>query len=137
MTMSDGAKANIGQLVALVGEAVVNPVKEEVGRALEEGVSGVLGTPIAQQDPNARQKRLADEANRKQHAEKVIAWYQKIDQEQAKIRQQKLQEQQSKQQEESQKKQVQQFELSKRNQPPPQAVAEAQRKTEVKKGIGG
>lgn len=134
--MSDGVKNIAGQVIADVGEAVVTPVKDELGKAIEEGASTTFGIPI-NIDPLAQQKKREEEEKGKQQAEKVIDWYQKIDQAQAKVRQEKMEELQKKQQEENQQKQAKQYQVIQRQKQLPQAVAEAQRKTEVKKGIGG
>jgi len=47
-----------------MGEAVVNPVKDEVGAAIEQGVQSVIGTqkPL---DPGQEAKKRADEGKKK------------------------------------------------------------------------
>lgn len=138
--MSDGIKAGIGQMAGDVREAVVKPVADEVGKAIEEGVQSVVSGPKVQ-DPQAQQKqqeKQVEEQKRKAWAIRVIDWNKKLNDEQQKVRQQQQQKQQSEQQEQKEKQQVKQFQIiEKKKKELPQAVMESQRKAELKKGIGG
>lgn len=136
--MSDGAKSGIGQIAADINEVVVEPVKDEVGKALEQGVQSVVQGPQAI-DPAKQQQKRAEEAKGKQHALNVIEWYRKIDEEQKKVRQEKQQQLQQQKQEEAGKKQEQQSKENQKQQRRQEltAVQVAERKTEVKRGVGG
>ncbi|MFH0937565.1 MAG: hypothetical protein V1808_04740 [Candidatus Daviesbacteria bacterium] len=135
--MSDGIKG----AVADVNEAVVKPVVDEVGKAIEEGVQSVVSGPpkASPQDPATQQTKQAEETKKKAWATHVIDWYKKIDEEQAKVRQAKQQELTQKQQEEQQKKEVKQFESLQQEKKKEQltAVQLAARATEIKRGVGG
>lgn len=147
--MSDGGgvKAVIGQFARDSGEALVEPVKDEVGEAIEQGAQAVIaGSKPVSQDPVAQQKFQEEQAKKQeenqknmQWAETTIARYQKIDEEQAQERMKKKQEEQMKQQETQQEEQTKQFELQKQEQKSVDLTA-LQRKargTEIKGGVGG
>lgn len=147
--MSDGGgiKANIGQFAADVGEALVDPVKDSVGEAIEQGVQAVVPTqkPIPQ-DPQEAQKQQQDQAKKQEENAKNLQWanqtiarYEKIEEEIAQIRMKKKQEEQQKQQEEQQEKQVKGFELQQQNQKSADltALQNAKARTETKGGVGG
>ncbi len=127
-----------GSIGAAVQEAIIPPVKDELGKALEAGVSAVMGKP---QDP----QKAAQEAQKKQQEEqKRIIWaratierYRKLDDEMQRLRMQKQQDDHQKKQTEAQEKQDAQVKLQHRNQQSNQIVRDAQTRTEVKKGLGG
>ncbi len=147
--MSDdgGIKAGIGQIAQDVGEAVAEPVKDQVGEAIEQAAQTVIpGPKQVPPDPQAtisfqqeQSKKQAENQKKMQWAQATIARYQKIDEEQAAVRMKKKQEEQSRLQEEHQEKQVKQFELQKQEQKSADltAVQREARKTEIKGGVGG
>lgn len=138
--MNDGIKTGIGQAVADVGEAVVKPVVDEVGKALEEGVSSVVSGPkIKPQDPLVQQQKQAEEAKRLSWARYVIDWYRRLQASQEKVRTQEQQKLAQIKQEETQENQGKQFEVieQKRKEQQMNAVQLAGRKTEIKRGVGG
>ncbi|MDO8498167.1 MAG: hypothetical protein Q7S44_00010 [bacterium] len=139
--MSDGGRSGIGQMVGEIQEAVVKPVVDEVGKAIEEGAQAVAGTGqfAVKVDPQAEQKKKTDEAQRKQWALRVIEWNKKLQEAQARVRQEQQQKEMGKRNEEEEKKKVKQFETFEKQQKRQQVqqVAEAQRKTEIRKGVGG
>ncbi|KKS70760.1 MAG: hypothetical protein UV41_C0014G0014 [Candidatus Daviesbacteria bacterium GW2011_GWA2_42_7] len=120
-----------------VGEAVVKPVTDEVGKAIESGVQSTVSGP--QIDPAVQQQKQMEDQKRKAWAIKVIEWNKNLQAAQAKVRQEAQQKTlQQKQEEDSQKQKVQQYkvvEQQKRQQV--MAVQQAQTRTEVKKGPGG
>jgi len=68
--MSDGAKGNVGQLIADIGEAVVKPVVDEVGKAIEEGGQSIAGTGQFSSNPSSpqeQQKKKLEEQKRKEN----------------------------------------------------------------------
>lgn len=147
--MSDGGGVKIGtlQIAQDVGEALVEPVKDQVGEAIEQGAQAVISGPKqAPPNPQAKQRLEQEQAKKQEDNQKKIQWaeatiarYQKIDEEQAAVRMKKKQEEQSKLQEEHQEKQVKQFELQKQEQKSADmtAVQQAARRTEIKGGVGG
>lgn len=147
--MSDGGgiKQALGQIAQDTGEALAEPLKDEVGEALEQGAQAVISGPKPQpQDPAAQQKAQEEQIKRdeenqktKQWAEATVARYQKIEEEQATVRMKKKQEEQAKQQEEQEEEQKEQFELQKQNQKSADitAIQKAARKAEIKGGVGG
>lgn len=136
--MSDGIKAGIGQAVADIGETVIKPVVDEVGKAIEEGVQSVVGSS-APQDPQTQQQKQAEEQKRKQWAMHVIDWHKNLQASQQQVRMQKQQAQQAKQQEEvHEKQQVKQFKIIQNQKRAEMNAAQvAERHTEIKKGVGG
>lgn len=141
--MSDGGKSGLTQVTNELQESIVKPVVDEVGKAIEEGVQAVLGSgPMAvrPQDPAVEQKKKQEEAQRKQWALKVIDWNRKLQEAQTKVRQENQQQQMQQQQEEVEQKKVKQFKIIEKKQKQQQQLTQAQmaeRKTELKKGVGG
>ena len=136
--MADGGKSGIGQLATDIGEAVIKPVVDEVGKVIEEGAQSIVGTPKAL-DPAVQQKKKVEEEKRKQWALKVIDWNKQLELAQQKVRQENLQKLQAQQQEEQQKKQVKQFRVIEKQQKD-QQLTQIQReatKAERKGGVGG
>ncbi len=136
--MSDGIKGAVADTAQDISEGVVKPVRDEVGKAIEEGVQSVVGTPKAL-DPAAQQQKQQDEQKRLAWARHVINWYKNIQNAQEKVRAEQLQKLQAKNAEEQQKKQVTQFEvLDKQKKRQEMSAAQiAARKTELKGGVGG
>ncbi|MFA5933497.1 MAG: hypothetical protein WCV81_04440 [Microgenomates group bacterium] len=147
MSDGQGIKQQIGQFAQDVGEAIVEPVKDSVGEAIEQGVQAVISTPKpVSQDPGALRQQQQEQAKKQeensaklQWAQATIARYQKIEEEQAAIRLKKKQEEQAKQQEEQVEKQEEMQDLQAKNQKSEDLVAlqRAKARTETKGGVGG
>lgn len=138
--MSDGIKGAVQQIIADAGEAVVKPVVDEVGKALEEGASAVIQGPNAQTvDPLAQQKKQEEEVKKIARAKYVIEWNEKIVQEQAKVREENKQKEGVRLKEDEEKKKVSQYKVMEQQQKKEQ-LTQAQleaRKAEIKRGMGG
>lgn len=119
-------------------EAIVKPVVDEVGKALEEGVQTVVSGPKAI-DPAAQKKKQEEEQAKKAWALRVIDWYKKLQDEQLKIRQAKQQQATQAQQSEQQEKQANQFKVMEEQKKQNQMteLQRASRKSEIKGGVGG
>ncbi|OGE20332.1 hypothetical protein A3A14_02255 [Candidatus Daviesbacteria bacterium RIFCSPLOWO2_01_FULL_43_38] len=133
---------NIGgalkQAAVDVGEAVVKPVTDEVGKAIESGVQSTVSGP--QIDPAVQQQKQMEDQKRKAWAIKVIEWNKNLQAAQAKVRQEAQQKTlQQKQEEEAQKQKVQQYRVIEQQKKQQQmSVAQlAARKTEIRRGPGG
>lgn len=137
--MSDSVKSNLGQLVSDIGEAAVKPVVDEVGKAIETATAPLVGQSPKPQSPADVQKKQQEEQKRKNYAIRVIEWNKKLQENQAKVRQQREQQLQARQQEEQRKSQVRQFELVEKEKKDQHLTATqlAARKTELKGGVGG
>lgn len=144
--MSDGVKAGIGQIVKDVSEAVIKPVTDEVGKAIEEGAQSVMGTgtyQIKQNQPEAGrpldEKKQEEDLKKKQWAINVINWNKQLDVAQGKVRQEEKQKVQQKNADEDEKKKVKQYEVMKQQQKSQQmtSLQKESRKTEIKGGVGG
>lgn len=137
--MADGGiGGNIKNVVSEVTEAVVKPVTDEVGKALEAGVQSVVASPQKPPDPKEQQKKQEEEQKRKQWALQVIDWNKRLQEAQAQVRQTQKQEETQKRQEEQQGQQVKQVKLvEKREKQKNLAVELSERKTEQRKGVGG
>src|SRR4051794_18715487 len=112
--MADGM---IGNAARAVGEAVVKPVTDEVGKMVEDGVSTITGKqkqdPLQKANKPDPQKIAQDDAAQKRKALANIAQFnQQMTQNAARLKQQNEQKEQTKKQEETQKTQeVKQFEF--------------------------
>lgn len=135
--MTDGVKSGIGAAASLVGEAIVKPVVDEVGKAIEEGAQTTFGSSNpAQHQPKAETE---EEQKRKQRAIEVIEWHRKIEEAQKQERERKKQQLLAQQQTEQQDKQKEQFEVvekQQKNKQLTQVQIEAT-KAERKGGLGG
>lgn len=137
--MADGSVgAAISQGAKDIHEAVVKPVVDEVGKAIEEGVQAVVSGPKVL-DPQAQQKKQEEEQKRKAWALRVIDWYKKLQDEQLKVRQAKQQQQMQVQQSDQQEKQVKQFKVMEEQKKKTEMtqLQRASRKSEIKGGMGG
>jgi len=140
MSDNSGIKAGIGQFAQDVGEALVEPVKDQVGEAIEEGVQAVTSTPkLSPQDPQVLQqqaeqaKKQEEDAKKLQAVQQQIAGYEKIEEEIVAIRMKKKQDEEAKKQEEQVEKQEKGFELQKQQQKSVDIATErAERSTENK-----
>lgn len=119
-----------------VGEAVIKPVGDEFQKAVEAGVSSVIGTGQMVQDP----KKIEEQKKKKEEEQKKITnikqYLQQLQAQEQRYKQQKIEENQKKQQgtqEEQDKKQVKQFEVAKKRQAMTE-VAIKQRQVEIKRG---
>ncbi|MDO8638818.1 MAG: hypothetical protein Q7R43_04540 [Candidatus Daviesbacteria bacterium] len=144
--MSDGMKSGIGQAVADIHEAVIKPVTDEVGKAIEEGAQGVVGASayqVKQNQPEAGrpldERKQEEDLKKKQWAMNVINWNKQLDSAQGKVRQEEKQKQQQVKQEEDEKKKVKQYEVLQQQKKSQQmtALQKESRKTEIKGGVGG
>lgn len=136
--MSDGSGGSFSKLGNVISEVVVNPVKDEAGKALEIGIQAVTGQGLQVQDPQEEARKKQEEELKKQRIRDFLRKYQEDAQH---FQQTKIQEQQQKQatlQEERQAKQVkQQIEIQ--EQKKQQSIVEQTGKgrAEIKKGVGG
>lgn len=119
-----------------VGEAVVKPVSDEVGKAIEQGAQSTFTGP--QIDPALQQQKQVEDQKKKAWAIKVIEWNKNLQAAQAKVRQEAQQKTlQQKQEEDSQKQKVQQYKvIEQQKKQQVMAVQQAQTRTEVKRGGG-
>lgn len=137
--MADGVKGAVQN----IGEAVVKPVAEEFGKAVEQGIQTVVQGPqniTPQQKPlDVDQGRQLKEQKELAEARRKIAWWKSLGEAQREVREQekqkKLQAQQSFGEAQDKQNQIKQFEVVKKKQDI--ALAAAQRKVEIKRGVGG
>ncbi|MCL5409498.1 MAG: hypothetical protein M1607_01400 [Patescibacteria group bacterium] len=135
--MADGS-SGIKQLPQDIGEAVIKPVVDEVGKALEVGVQSVTGSyPQAQLNPEEQAKKKEEEEKKKQEFLWRLDKMSATANEQAKVRAAQQQQLQSQHQEKQVEKVKQLDELEKEKQQQAEDLAQAQRRTEVRKGVGG
>lgn len=128
------------KITGAVQEAVAAPVIQEAQQAATVGMEQIAGTSSQPQDPQALQQKKEDEQKRKIWALRVIDWYKRLQEEQAKVRQQKQQEQMAKQQSENQGREVKQFKIFQQKQQKRQLLSDLERKArskELRGGIGG
>ncbi len=138
--MSDGFKGTM----ANVAEAVVKPVVDEVGQALEVGVQSVLNTgPQKTQDPKQaqvqqqqQQQKVAQTQNDLSEARRKIQYWKELEAAQATVRQDQKQVQTQQQQANQQEAQIKQFEIVQKKKQLPPALA-MKGKAELKGGVGG
>ena len=135
--MADGVKGVISQLATDISETVIKPATDEMGQALETGISTVIHGP--QQplvDPKIQAQKKVDEEKRRQWALRVIDWNKKLTDDAQKIRmqnrQKKIEDSQVKQQEE----QVKQYKVEEKKKQTPADLA-VRNTTERRKGVGG
>lgn len=129
-----------GTAVSEVVGAIVEPVKDEVGQAIETGVQSVLGTTPTPQDPAAKQQREAEEKKKIAEQRWIINKNDQLDKELAAVRQKKAEETQKLEQANQQQDQVQQFQAVQRDQRREaikRQVQEAKTKSETRRGVGG
>lgn len=136
--------ADIGGAIKQTGtdisEAVIKPVADEVGKAIEEGAQSVMGAPMQKPLDTVEQKKKQEaEEKKKQWAMSVINWNKQLDSAQTKVRQKRQQQEQQKKQEEEEKKKVKQYEVMQQQKKSQQmtALQRESRKTEIKGGVGG
>lgn len=133
--MSDGGNApgQITEAVKTVSDAVVEPVKDEIGEMIEAGVQAITG---ASDDPQKQALKQQKQQEKLAEAQRKIQYWKQIEAQQAAVRQQKQQEQMQKSQEIQQQEQVKQFEVQKKEVQKNQAIVNAQTSRETKGGQG-
>lgn len=138
--MADGIGGALKQTATDIGEAIVKPVTDEVGKAIEEGAQQVTGSSqVKPLDPVVQQAKLVEDQKKRAWAIRVIEWNKKLQEEQQKVRQQNFQQDAGKKQEDQEKKKIKQFQIVEKQQKQMQmdATQKAARKTEMKGGVGG
>lgn len=130
------AKNIIGGTFEDIDEAIVKPVADEVGKALEQGVQTVVSQPKPQQ-PTDRNVQLETQSKLTE-ARRKIEWWKKLDEEQKRVRElerQKVIVRTQDEQQDKESQQIKQFEIVKKKEN--LALNRTQRKTEIKGGVGG
>lgn len=126
----------IGGTFEDLNEAVVKPVTDEVGKALEQGVQTVISGPKQTQNPQNPQAKQAETQAKLAESRRKIKWWQDLEEAQRRVRDQEKQKIVQKQSLDSARdKQIKQFEIVKQKEN--LALNRAQRKTEIKGGVGG
>lgn len=137
--MADGVGKAIGQIPQALNEAIVTPLKDEVGKALELGGQSVGLIPSPIKDPAEEAKRKVEEEKKKQNIKVFLQQYQ-ADQQRLQAQKQQLEkEKMQKPEEEKQKKQIKQFETFEKNKKSSEINPQGQGRPEIKlgKGVGG
>ncbi|MBI4040186.1 hypothetical protein HY389_02425 [Candidatus Daviesbacteria bacterium] len=136
--VGSGMGGKVSEAAQTVGEAVVKPVVDEFGKAVEEGAQTIAGSQSSQ-DPQIQQRKQEEEQKRKDWALRVIDWNKKLDADLQKVRQQKQQAEQQRLQSMQQQTQKEQAQIIEKQQKKAQltAVEREARKTELKGGVGG
>lgn len=135
--MPNGVKGAISQTASDIGEAVVKPVGEELGKAIEEGVSTVVHGPQAQTpDPNSQQKKLEEEQKKKNWALRVIGWYKNLEEQQRRVREAQKQNQLANE-EKQQEQKVKQFQVVEKKKGINEAILRSQAERRSGRGVGG
>lgn len=139
--MSDSG--GIGSVISEAVQAVVEPVKDEVGAAIEAGVQSVLGTGPAAQDPATdavADAKKADEEKQKAEAKWVIEKNRQLDAQLRAVRQKNAEDAQKAQESIQQEEQVKQYKVVDKTQKRDamaRQVQEAKTRSETRKGVGG
>lgn len=132
--MADG-RYPIGGTFEDVGEAVVKPVSDEVGKALEQGVQVVSGTGQQVSQANVQAKQI-ETRTRLAEARRKIKWWKDLEEAQKRVREGLKQKSFDSAQDRQKQQEIQQFEVSKKQQK--NVTLERQKtKTEIKGGVGG
>lgn len=135
-----GIAGAIKQIGGDINEAVVKPVSDEVGKAIEEGAQSVIGSaPQKPLDPVEQKRKQEEDLKKKQWAMNVINWNKQLDSAQQKVRQEGKQKEQQQAQQDDEKKKVKQYEVLQQQKKGQQmtALQKESRKTEIKGGVGG
>lgn len=134
--MSDGGNTPgaVSEAIQTVNEAVVQPVKDELGEMIEAGVQAITG---ASDDPQKQALKQQKQQQKLADAQRQIQYWKQIESQQFSLRQQNQQQQMQKQQETKQSEQVKQYETQKKEVSKNQAVVNAQTSKETRKGVGG
>src|SRR5688500_3772747 len=133
--MADGIKGALANLPSDVAEAVVKPVVDEVGKAIEEGITAVVQGPQAVKslNPQVQAQKKSDEDKRRQWAMRVIDWNKKLSEDQSRIQMQKQQQKAQDDQQKKQEDQVKQFKVEQKKKETP-AELQARNTSETRKG---
>lgn len=131
------SKNIIGGTFEDVNEAVVKPVTDEVGKAIESGVQSVVQGPVQKSAPQQpfEGKQLEDQ-KKLVEARRKIDWWKTLGEAQRKAREEERQKQMQRVQEEKKKQEVKQFTIQQKKRQLPAEIA-ARGKAEIKRGIGG
>lgn len=135
--MADGIKG----IAVDIHEAVVKPVSDEVGKAIEQGVQSVVKgpgqNPPSNQTPvNPAQKKQEEQTQLAETRRKLDFW-RNLSEAQNQVRAEQRKKEEERLKVEEKKKEIKQFEVEKKKRSLSAAVREAQTKTEAKKGVGG
>lgn len=126
----------IGGTFEDIGEAVVKPVVDEVGKAIEVGVKSVVGGPNPKATQNTKPQDNVTDQTKIIEARRKIKYWKDLEEAQRRVREeQKMKQLQQAQvtQQESQEKEL--VEVYKKKDDT--ALKQAQRKTEIRGGVGG
>lgn len=136
--MSDGGKSGLAQIGSDLQEAVVKPISDEVGKALESATSSITGNfPTQNLDPKVQSEKKAAEGQRKIQATAVInSWKERLQADLQKVRSDNLQKEKSRLETKSQEEKVKQYKVSEKKKQVNVALM-AKNTTESKKGVGG
>lgn len=148
--MSDGSGGGgFAKIGGLVSEALVKPVKDEVGLALETAISSITGQATATavtnpQDPGQAAQAQQEQAVKKQQEDQkkinIRSYIQQLQVDEQRFTTQKqkdTQQKYQKQQEEQQEKQVKQFEVMKKQERAQSINLASAKNKEIKGGVGG
>lgn len=146
--MSDGSGGGgFSKIGGLVSEAVVKPVKDEVGLALETAISSITGQgtmAATPQDPDQAAKiqqeqtqRTREEEQKKANLRSFIQRSEVDEQRFTTQKQKDTQQKYQKQQEQQQQNQVRQFEVMKKQERAQSINLVSAKNKEIKGGVGG
>lgn len=133
-----GPKSGIGAVLKGAGEAVANPVKDEVGKMIETGVQSVVGTGQMQQVQTPDEQKKFQERQievQKNDAQKKQYWQSflsQLAQNEQHFKQQQAEKQQEEQVVEQQEEQKKQQKEAVKQQKKDEAIVAAQTRTEAK-----
>lgn len=131
--------SGVKQFAGEMGQATVDvakEVKDEVGKAIEQGVQSVVGTQLT---PQQIQEKKLEEQRKLTEARRKIEYWKRIDQEQRAVREKKKQEELQRQQQTVQQQRIKQFTIEqKKRQPLPEEVrARSMVERKAGRGVGG
>jgi len=116
---------------------VANDFKDQIGSAIEEGISQVFKSQTKTANPQAQAQKAQQDAAKKARVMQFISQFKQDEQVKNQYVMKKQQEAQKRDQEEQQKNQVKQFEIRKRDESMSAAVGQAKRGKEAKVKGGG
>lgn len=143
--MANAVKQAVIGAIQDTNEALIKPIRDEVGQALEQGVKAVVvGPPTVQQQHITQQQIQHNEAKRQvdlAEARRKVDFWRRIDQEQQVVRQKRTQELMQKNQVKQQEEKVKQIKIvkktEKKNIAKDAAIKASQAESKVGKGVGG
>ncbi len=130
--MIDGGKI-LGGTFEDINEAVVKPVADEVGRALEQGAQAVKGGQTQPQSGNVNPQKI--QQTQLDEQQKIRQWRWRLDQIK-KLNDEQKRSASAKTSADKEEKKVKQFEIVKKQQKNV-ALERAKVKTEIRGGVGG